>query len=97
VILISPSYMCDDDPNVRGLLSGCLMNYIYLLLRVVLRDMEKDRDYCQLVRRAYEEQEEEEGEEVQGKKKIHFYDLSSFVFPESSVELRADELPLLIA
>jgi hypothetical protein len=59
--------------------------------------MEEDRDYCSLVRRAYKEKEEEEGEEVQGKRKIHFYSLRFFAFPEGNAKLRADELPLLIA
>jgi hypothetical protein len=59
--------------------------------------MEEDRDYRSLVRRAYKEKEEEEGEEVQGKRKIHFYSLNSYGFGFDSVKLRADELPLLIA
>jgi hypothetical protein len=59
--------------------------------------MEEDRDYCSLVRRAYEEKEEGKGEGVQGKKKIHSYDLSFYGFVKSKVKLRADELPLLIA
>jgi hypothetical protein len=72
-----------------------LSHGLYLLLRVVLRDMEEDRGYCELVRCAY--QEKEEGEEVQGKKKFHSYELNSYGFVGGSVKLRADELPLLIA
>jgi hypothetical protein len=56
--------------------------------------MEEDCHYCSLVRLAYKEQEG--GEEVQGKKKIHSYDLRFSGFGYDSVKLRADELPLLI-
>jgi hypothetical protein len=73
------------------------MNYIYYCVAFG-GSMEEDRDYCSLVRFAYEEKEKGkgEGEEVQGKKKIHSYSLIFYGFVGESDKLRADELRLLI-
>jgi hypothetical protein len=64
-----------------------LPHELYLLLRGVRRDMEKDRDYCSLVRASYQEV-------IREGRTIHFYNLLSAL---KGSKLRADELPLLIA
>jgi hypothetical protein len=64
-----------------------LPHELYLLLRGVRRDMEKDRDYYYLVRVSFKE-------EIREGRTIHFYHLLSAL---KGSKLGADELPLLIA